>query len=114
MGYRGRAQERQDLLLAPHHRAPAAALTTQSPRLPPPHPARAGVRPTELPRRVPEPPAGLRLAYAGEYVVAELTLPELLTAALPLSGWWHSLVRPRVASVYAQLAAFAAGRRLDP
>src|SRR4051794_5407359 len=72
--YRGHALERQDLLLEPHHRAPAGVL------------ARA------IADRLPALAKEHRLAYAGEYVSAELTLPELIGAVLPLSTWWRSLM----------------------
>ena len=97
MGYLGRpASHRLDLLLAPHHRAPAGALATV-------------VR-----ERLGDLTAEHRLAYAGEYVAVELTLRELLAAVLPLSSWWRDLIRPQRGSVFARLEAFAGGDPLAP
>lgn len=95
-GYRGRAFERQDLLLEPHYRSPSGLLARS-------------VR-----ERLAEFSTDHQLAYAGEYVAVRLTLPELLTAVLPLSNWWRSLVRPRVDSVFEHLEEFVAGKRLAP
>jgi serine protease AprX len=95
LGYRGRPEQRQDLLLEPHHRAPAGTLAN-------------AVR-ERLPLQTDH-----RLAYVGEYVAVELTLPELLGAALPLSPWWQALIRPQEGSVFAHLEAYVAGRPLDP
>jgi serine protease AprX len=94
MGYRENPDERQDLLLEPHFRAPAGDLATA------------------LRRRLPALSEDHRLAYAGEYVVAKLDLKELLTAALPLSQWWRKLVRPGEGRVFEHLEAFVAGEPL--
>ncbi|WP_156028013.1 S8 family serine peptidase [Candidatus Solirubrobacter pratensis] len=94
-GYCGRPERRQDLLLEPHHRAPAGVLAKAVRE-------RLALESTH------------RLAYAGEYVAAELTLAELLAAVLPLSSWWKDLIRPQEGSVFAHLEAYVAGQRLDP
>jgi len=97
LGYLGAApDERQDLLLEPHHRVPSRDLAkVLSDRLP------VGIE--------------HELAYAGEYVAARLTLRELLTVALPLSPWWTALVRPAPKpGVFAHLDAFARGAALAP
>jgi serine protease AprX len=96
LGYRGEPETREDLLLEPHHRAPAGALANA------------------LRERLPELAPAHRLAYAGEYVAVRLSLPELLAAALPLSPWWASLIRPWKGSVFSHLEAFVDGRPLDP
>jgi serine protease AprX len=87
---------RQDLLLEPHRRAPVGALATA------------------LRERLLELKTAHRLAYAGEYVAVELTLRELLSAALPLSSWWQDLIRPQRESVFDHLEAFASGEKLEP
>jgi serine protease AprX len=96
MGYRGTPLERKDLLLEPHHRKPSGVLAK-------------AVR-----ERLKDVSREHELAYAGEYVAAKLTLPELVTAVLPLSSWWRKLVRPRVESVFAHLEDFARGDQLAP
>lgn len=61
-----------DLLLTPHAESTAAALgAALAERLD----AGAG--------------SAVRLAYSESYVVASLTLTELIRGVLPLSGWWH-------------------------
>jgi subtilisin family serine protease len=87
---------RQDLLLEPHFRAPVATLAQ-------------AVR-ERLGELAPE----HRLAYAGEYVAVELTLPELLRDVLPLSNWWRDLSRPTRGSVFAHLERFSEGAKLTP
>ena len=96
MGYLGDPNRRQDLLLEPHHRAPAGLLAK------------------EVRERLQTLSAEHRLAYAGEYVAVELTLPELLAAVLPLSPWWAALIRPFEGSVFRRLEAFVSGERLAP
>src|SRR6266511_241004 len=96
MGYLGDPNRRQDLLLEPHHRAPAGSLAK-------------AVR-----ERLPGLSTDHRLAYAGEYVAAELTLPELLVAVLPLSSWWANLIRPSEGSVFEHLESFLDARPLAP
>jgi serine protease AprX len=96
MEYRGDPNGRRKLLLEPHHRAPAGTLAT-------------AVR-----ERLPTPAAEHRLAYAGEYVAVDLTLPELLVAVLPLSPWWAALIRPSKGSVFEHLEAFVHARPLAP
>jgi serine protease AprX len=86
---------RQDLLLEPNHRVPAGALAKTVRE-------RVGLEHEH------------RLAYAGEYVVVWLSLPELLGAVLPLSSWWKDLIRPLEGSVFERLEAFARGEPLIP
>src|SRR5918995_3836030 len=88
--------KRQDLLLEPHHRTPVATLA-------------GAVR-----KRLRRFGTQHRLAYAGEYVAVELTLPELLRDVLPLSKWWRDLSRPAYGSVFAHLDNFAKGAELTP
>ena len=96
MEYRGQPNCRQDLLLEPHHQAPAGSLAM-------------AVR-----ARLPALTADHRLAYAGEYVAIDLTLPELLVAVLPLSSWWATLIRPSKGSVFEHLESFVHARPLAP
>jgi hypothetical protein len=84
----------QDLLLEPHHRT------------------RVGSLANAVHRRIGELTSAHRLAYAGEYVVVELTLPELLGGVVPLSEWWRDL-RPG-GSVFDHLRDFAGGDDLSP
>ena len=94
--YREDPQRRQDLLLEPQRRVPAGELAK-------------AVR-----ERLGEVGAEHRLAYAGGYVVAELTLPELLAGVLPLSPWWKGLRQSTSTSVFEHLEQFAGGERLAP
>jgi serine protease AprX len=96
LAYRGTADQRQDLLLEPHHRVPAGTLAK-------------AVR-----ERLPALSTDHGLAYAGEYVVVRLTLAELLAHVLPLSRWWRSLGRDFKAPVFESLKAFATGEPLVP
>lgn len=91
-----RPDYRQDLLLEPHFRAPAATLAAAVR-------ARLGELRTEH-----------ALASAGEYVAVQLTLRELLAAVLPLSAWWKDLIRPETGSVFEHLEKFARGETLEP
>jgi subtilisin family serine protease len=94
--FKGGPAKRQDLLLEPHHRTPVATLAQ-------------AVR--DRLRRFGK---QHRLAYAGEYVAVELTLPELLRDVLPLSKWWRDLSRPTHGSVFAHLDNFSKGAKLTP
>lgn len=97
LAYRDKPSDhREDLLLEPHHRAPAGQLATA---------VREGLGSLETAHR---------LAYAGEYVAVELTLRELLAAVLPLSSWWRDLIRPQTGSVFEHLERFVRGDTLEP
>ena len=96
LAYREDPEGRQDLLLEPQRRVPAGELAK------------------EVRERLPQVGAEHRLAYAGGYVVVELTLPELLASVLPLSPWWKDLIRPGPKSVFAHLEAFVRGEQLAP
>jgi serine protease AprX len=50
------------------------------------------------------------LAYAGTYVVARLTLAEVIWLCLPLTRWWHTKLELGHHPVPEQLRAIAAGR----
>ena len=83
-----------DLILVPHRDRSAGALTSAlRDRL-----ARAGA--TENIRR---------FAYAGTYVTARLTLPEMVWVALPLTRWWNEKLLAGHHLVREQVAAMAAG-----
>ncbi len=97
LAYRDRpVNDRQDLLLEPHFRAPVDTL------------AKA------VQERLGEPSAEHQLAWAGEHVAVRLTLRDLLRDVLPLSSWWRDLIRPQRGSVFAHLAAFVQGDKLAP
>jgi serine protease AprX len=97
LSYYGRPpDERQDLLLEPHHRAPVGTLAKAV------HERLGTVQITH------------RMAYAGEYVAVELTRAELLRDVLPLSKWWRDLTRPAYGPVFDHLRSFAAGHELSP
>jgi serine protease AprX len=89
--YAAAGDEPVDLILVPHRDRSAGELTVAlRDRL-----ARAG-----------EATHGRRFAYAGTYVTAQLTLPEMIWVALPLTRWWndkllngHHLVRDQVAAM---------------
>jgi subtilisin family serine protease len=83
-----------DLILVPHRDRSAGALTSAlRDRL-----ARAGATGNTR-----------RLAYAGTYVTARLTLPEMIWVALPLTRWWNEKLLKGHHLVREQVAAMAAG-----
>lgn len=83
-----------DLILVPHRDRSAGELTSAlRDRL-----ARAG-----------EASHARRFAYAGTYVTAQLTLPEMIWVALPLTRWWNEKLLAGHHLVRDQVAAMAAG-----
>lgn len=72
----------QDLLLTPHQRSSAARLM------------RALLRCLEEDRFGPEQPAAAEVALNEGYVVARLTLEQLVRCAVPLSSWWRQIWPP--------------------